>query len=371
MTAVLAEKRLGDPLDPANPLGFDAILAADERREPFTAADDVLRGPLAERSGRDRLVELGRAVFRRDTALAARLGVPGLAAVHGLPRPPQAAPFAVAADAGLRVADGILNGRAHVLGPDPHGYAVLGLRTDDGTPARLLLDLATLPSAHVHRGPARKLIALEGSAVAEYTFHGCPLPGSGVLDLYGPEVPALLSGMAVGAVDSQLRLALDFAHGRMLYGRRVTDIPHSGNLLAGVFLDVLICDGLAGLPGASALVHDVVRQAGNELTVLLGARSYLREGPHGIFQKQLRDLPALLHLAALPDASAPAPLPRELPAPDGLADAVRRRLGTRFGHRPQPLDDTTRRRVLDELLARADAGLTFDLACTALPRTRA
>jgi hypothetical protein len=127
---------------------------------------------------------------------------------------------------------------------------------------------------------------------------------------------SLLPGMAVGIVDTQLRTALRFALERKLYGRPVADLPHARTVLAGAFLDLLISDCLATtvaralhvLPDQTSvyaaavkyLVPKLLQDATHRLSMLLGARSYLREGPYGIFQKNSRDLLA----ATLTHASA-------------------------------------------------------------------
>src|SRR5690606_30445400 len=74
------EERLGNPWDPANPVGFEAVVAADERERtpPAGAAALDEYGILAEfvpdqLGGRltrlDHLIELMRSVYRRDPSL--------------------------------------------------------------------------------------------------------------------------------------------------------------------------------------------------------------------------------------------------------------------------------------------------------------
>lgn len=313
-------------------LGLDAVLDADERGAPLTDADEELRGRLLEAAGdQDRLVALGRAVCRRDTALAARLGLPGLAAAHDLNLPDGTGPLGIAVDEGVRLESGVLDGRTHVLGPGRH--AVIAVRTDTGT-RRAVVDLRTAPSSGTH-----ELTGLRGTPLTTYVFRKAPLPETAV----HPPAHSLLPAMAVGALDTQLRLALRFARERRLFGRPVADIPHARNLLVTVFRDLQLCDRLSRLPGHNTRVKRIVRQAGDRLTVLLGARSYLREGPYGTFQKQLRDVPALLDLGTFPEPPTPDPAPE---------------------HRP--VDDDTREALFAELLALDDACLSFDLARTPL-----
>ncbi|BAJ31570.1 MULTISPECIES: acyl-CoA dehydrogenase family protein [Kitasatospora] len=124
---------------------------------------------------------------------------------------------------------------------------------------------------------------------------------------------AVLPSAAVGLVDQQLRTVTDFAVGRRLYRRSVADLPHARKVPADAFLDLLIGDAFATtvcralhlLPGQTScyaaavkyLVPELFREAVDSLGVVLGARSFLREGRHAIFQKHARDLPvaSLVH----------------------------------------------------------------------------
>jgi hypothetical protein len=113
--------------------------------------------------------------------------------------------------------------------------------------------------------------------------------------------------LSLGAADTALRIAVGFALRRRLYGQAVFNIPHARSLLVGAFLDCLACDCVThaairamqrlGEPVAfwSALVKyyvpTVIERAVYDLSVVLGARFYLRsEQPCGMFQKILRDL---------------------------------------------------------------------------------
>jgi hypothetical protein len=80
------ELHLGDPRDPANPLGFPHILAADERAEMFADGERALDAyglgaefAPARYGGRltrlDELVEIMRSVYRRDPCLGLGHGV--------------------------------------------------------------------------------------------------------------------------------------------------------------------------------------------------------------------------------------------------------------------------------------------------------
>jgi len=150
----------------------------------------------------------------------------------------------------------------------------------------------------------------------------------------------LIPSTAVGAVDSALRIVVNFARERRIYGGTVLEIPHARGVLCEAVAEIFACEA-ASLVCARAL-HVVPDQASfwasvvkyqvpttmerllRSLAVVLGARHYLREGhAHGMFQKTLRDVGILsvfdgntlvnlsniaLHAAALArgDEAAPA-----------------------------------------------------------------
>ena len=140
-----------------------------------------------------------------------------------------------------------------------------------------------------------------------------------------------LPGMAIGAADTALRTVVSFAKGRHLYKQTVAAIPEARATLGGAFLDLLISDclclaatrSLHLLPDeasvyASAvkyLVPLLLQEAVYDLSIVLGARFYLRDGEFGIFQKHLRDLPVL----ALGHAGAAACLATIIPQLPRLA----------------------------------------------------
>jgi Acyl-CoA dehydrogenase, C-terminal domain len=115
--------------------------------------------------------------------------------------------------------------------------------------------------------------------------------------------------MAIGMLDTGLRSVLDFASHRSLYSGFASDIPHVRNLLAKVFVDLLIADclvhtaarGLHIAPSQSSahsaavkyLVPLMIEEGMNELSSILSARSYLRSGRYAIFGKLLRDVPVI------------------------------------------------------------------------------
>jgi alkylation response protein AidB-like acyl-CoA dehydrogenase len=115
----------------------------------------------------------------------------------------------------------------------------------------------------------------------------------------------LCSSLSLGAIDTMFRLVLEFARQRQLYGKRVIDIPVVRARLARVFARICAADAvaqvttraIAALPGELSLLSAIakyhvpmeVEAAARELSIVLGARHYVRDEPWGIFQKMMRD----------------------------------------------------------------------------------
>lgn len=218
----------------------------------------------------------------------------------------------------------ILDGRKEVINNAARAERlVLFARTDDRPGGRshtlLLLDTASLPAGRWTVLPRFRTVGMRGCELAGVSFDACPVPRSTVVGGLGKGVEIALrsfqvtrcvtAGLGLGVLDAGLHTVLRFAAGRHLYGRPVAELPHARASLAGAFTDLLAADCLATvaarsvhlLPGqASAyaaavkyLVPLLVEEAMHDLSVVLGARFYLREGEHAIFGKHARDLPAL------------------------------------------------------------------------------
>ncbi|MEV7995889.1 acyl-CoA dehydrogenase family protein [Streptomyces sp. NPDC086077] len=167
--------------------------------------------------------------------------------------------------------------------------------------------------------PRYDAVGVRGCHLSGLRFDDTPVPASALVGEPGSGVEtalrafqvtrAALPGMAVGTADTALRTVVRFALGRRLYRTSVMDIPHARATLSEAFTDLLVCDSLS--LAATRAVHLLPEQTGvlaaaikylvpklltevmHDLSVVLGARFYLREGEHGIFQKHLRDLPVL------------------------------------------------------------------------------
>ncbi|MEV6052207.1 acyl-CoA dehydrogenase family protein [Streptomyces sp. NPDC052107] len=205
--------------------------------------------------------------------------------------------------------------------------AVLFARTDDRPGSRshshLLVDLDALPADRVDRSARYATSGVRGCLLGGVAFDDCPVPADALLGQEGGAMETVLKvfqvtrcvlpGMVVGVGDGQLRAVLDFAEERRLYGGPVSALPLPRTVLTEAFVDLLTCDALSMVAARSLhllpeeasvrsaavkyLVPKMLQDNSYRLGVLLGARSYVREGPYAGFQKAARDLPvvALAH----------------------------------------------------------------------------
>ncbi|MFC8666674.1 acyl-CoA dehydrogenase [Streptomyces sp. NPDC057199] len=377
------EALLGDPYEPDNPLGLDAVLRADERGELLPEGERALRefglgaefvpgayGGRFERA--DRFALLMRGLFRRDCALGIGHGVTSF--IAGLPV------WADGSAAQRRRAAELLLGGGRIVAaytelahgsdfarismaarPAPDGgrlldggkqlvnnvgraeAAVLFARTDERPGSRghshFLLDLDALPPDRVDRTARHPTSGVRGCLLGGIGFDACPVPADALLGVEGGAMETVLKvfqvtrsvlpGMVVGVGDTQLRVVLDFAGRRQLYGRPISELPEVRGVLTDTFVDLLICDALSAVGARSLhllpeeasvrsaavkyLVPKFLQDSSYRLGVVLGARGYLREGPYAVFQKAARDLPvvALAHASGAVCLSTIVPqLPR-------------------------------------------------------------
>jgi alkylation response protein AidB-like acyl-CoA dehydrogenase len=257
------EKLLGDPLDRDNPLGFDAVLAADERREMLAAGKPLLdeHGLNADfvpasLGGRfvqaDRLARLLRPVFRRDCTLGLGYGfISFIVAAPGWTAgsPAQQQELAGLLLRGRRVsagftelphgndfsrnelsahpADGqlLLNGRKGLISNIARADAVvLHTRTSDAPGSRshspLLVDPTRTPAGRSEILPRFRTGGVRGLQLAGIEFRECPVPAHSVVGKPGSAMETvlrafqvtrgLIPGFVTGILDSQLRTVLRF-----------------------------------------------------------------------------------------------------------------------------------------------------------------
>jgi alkylation response protein AidB-like acyl-CoA dehydrogenase len=352
------EEYLGDPHDGASRLPFHRVLDHDEReRYPYEEVGLLQSWGLhlhclPERwGGRAGDVQDGfqlvRLVARRDPTIATALMITNVAFM----------PTWIAADdaqgraavesinRGGRMAWGLTerNHGSDILANDmraekvPGGYLLTGekwlignatvadvvsvpARTDPrGGPGGwsvFAVDKRRCPAGSVQPLPGERLHGLRAIDMSgvrlEKVFvpDDCRVGGEGKgleLSLQSAQVArTVICAISLGAVDTALRLTMDFAEQREIFGQRVTDIPYSRRQLAESFADLMLADAVSTaavralqvLPEQASIFSSVVKyfvptlldRTMAQLSVVLGARQYLRAHPHyGVFQKMLRD----------------------------------------------------------------------------------
>ncbi|MFL6335771.1 MAG: acyl-CoA dehydrogenase family protein [Pyrinomonadaceae bacterium] len=170
-------------------------------------------------------------------------------------------------------------------------------------------------SSYTHL-PRVKTVGIRGADISGIRFDESELPPEALIGPLGAGLENALTGLMItrtlcaafslGAADTALRATLDFALSRRLYNDTVFTIPSARSEIVDAFIDLLTCDCVAiaavrGLHAAaeqSSLCSAVVKyfvpttieDAIRSLSVVLGARGYLREEHRwGVFQKMARD----------------------------------------------------------------------------------
>jgi len=353
------EKLLGDPWDRANPCSFHAILEADERNEMAAAGEEMLDrfGLGAEfvpvtLGGRlhslTDLIEVGRAIFRRDPCLGLGYGASSLiAAVNvwsaGTPAQQQKAAALLLRNRKLACAyhelehgndltraafeaapqgeHWRLSGSKQVIANIERADAlILYARTDPNAGSRshsqLLVEKAAIPPECVSYPARFASVGMRGVQLGGIELRDCPAPADSVLGVPGRGLETALKafqvtrvalpGMFMGILDTGLRSTLRYTSQRMLYGRSVLDFPQTQAVLVNAFADLLLCDCFVTVVARSMhltpavgsvysaavkyLVPKLLIDAMTALSAILGAQFYLRTGEHALFQKLLRDL---------------------------------------------------------------------------------
>ena len=217
----------------------------------------------------------------------------------------------------------LLTGEKWLIGNGNHSSALtLFARTDPrGGPggfSMFLLEKAALPLESWSCLPPEKLLGLRGLDLSGLRFEACAIAresligqaGHGLEDLLGAQQIArtVICSLCLGAGDSALRATLSFARSRILYGKPITALFDVRSKLATSFAQLVACE--CTLTAALRAIHLAPEQLSvwsaavkvfapgavqamlHELSVVMGARYYLRDHPeYGILQKLLRDSP--------------------------------------------------------------------------------
>ncbi|MFE9097129.1 acyl-CoA dehydrogenase family protein [Streptomyces sp. NPDC007264] len=339
------EERLGDPSDDANPYGFAAAVARDERDEfPEELCAELVRAGFhlnylpGDWGGTfesfDRSLTLVRSAARRDVNIMPGTMFSIIAAtclqLHGsveqqlraaeILRGGGAVAFALT-EAGhgsdlltneLRLSpDGVLDGEKWMVG--------LGLRCDavyviartgergPGAFSAVLLETAGVPEGRLERVPAPRTGGMRGIDLATLRFHGTPVPSGALVGKEGEGLEAAVKAQqavrlmsmagSLGIADSAVRIALDFAAARRVGRTRLVESPYSRRELAVAAAALLAADAVAlsaargvhVVPEAFSVwalsAKHVVAEAADDLIrrcgTVLATRSVLREGAPG------------------------------------------------------------------------------------------
>ncbi|MEV7116674.1 acyl-CoA dehydrogenase [Streptomyces anulatus] len=300
------EALFGDAGAPGNPVGRDAVLAADALGSMLSAGENLLDDfglnthfvpqALGGRfTGLEELIGVMRAVYRRDPSLGLGYGAGSfMAAVNvwtsgsteqrtwladhllaggrvacGYHELAHGNDFARAELTALPMPDGRLrvNGRKEVVANlDRAGAMVLFARTDVAPGSRshsqFLLEQDRLPPETVTRLARFGTVGMRAVPLGGIEFTDCPVPADAVVGTPGHGLETAqrsfqltriaLPGMTVGLLDTALRTALRGARGRRLYGGTAADLLLSRTVLAEAFADMLLADAFITVAARTA-----------------------------------------------------------------------------------------------------------------------
>jgi alkylation response protein AidB-like acyl-CoA dehydrogenase len=349
------ERALGDPSNSGAPISFGTLVQYDELEVPPTEAFEMLRAwgvhahlvPQAL-GGRltsfEELLALVRVLSRRDLVLTTGLGSSMLAAIpvwawgNDAQRRQVAdlllgagafGCFAVSErEAGsdfqatmtrAEAANGgyVLRGEKWLIGNASRCSFVVTLVRTQPALSLLLFRPDQLPASTFRRLPKIRTLGLRGHDLGGMVFEDCVLAASALVGRPGRGMEmalttlqytrTMIGGMALGAADTALRLAAGWGRDRRLYGAPIMAIPAVRALLLGSFLDILVGECVATVTARALtlaprrtslwaavtkyLLPNLCEQVVRDASVVLSARSYLREGiADGIFQKIARDI---------------------------------------------------------------------------------
>lgn len=157
---------------------------------------------------------------------------------------------------------------------------------------------------------------MRGCQIGAVSFDQLVLPGNAVVGEPGTAVStalrafqvtrAVLPALANGALDSSIRLAIDYMRRRNLYGATVWELPHARHLLVRAWGALLVADSLArasvrmlhrrpdelflAASAAKYLAPALMNAGMEDLATLFGSSFYALDGEYAIFEKWLRDL---------------------------------------------------------------------------------
>lgn len=215
----------------------------------------------------------------------------------------------------------LVNGEKWLINNATRGRLLTVLvRTKAGHGARgfdlMIVDKAELASATYSYLPKELTNGIRGADISGVRFNNAFIPDSNVIGSPGSGLETLLkalqitrtlcTSLSLGAGDQALRIATRFAEERVLYGRRLMNLPHARRVLLDAYADQLLAEILTlvgsrsahALPGEMSLVSAIVKalvptrtdRMISGLARFLGARSFLLDVfAGGMYQKVQRD----------------------------------------------------------------------------------
>ncbi|MFJ3232157.1 acyl-CoA dehydrogenase [Streptomyces sp. NPDC086787] len=220
----------------------------------------------------------------------------------------------------------LLSGRKPVINNLDRADALVLFARTEPSPGRrshsaLLLDPARFPAGRAELLRRHTSLGLRGCVFGGVDFDDCPVPDDALLGPVGDGVPialrsfqisrTVISSMVLAAVDTSLRTAVRFDHEHRGGGWSTggSDSQRTTSAITGAFVNLLLYDALATvatravhlLPEQTSiysaavkyLLPRVLTETLYDLSIVLGAGFYTREGTLGIFQKHVRDLPVV------------------------------------------------------------------------------
>lgn len=352
------EQRLGDPFAPDNVFSFGNAVALDEREEypeqackildALKVSDYYVPSQLGgELKSFEEFIAVLRVIARRDLTVAIAHGKTYLGAVAtwvggsdeqrrrlaeiikggsqvalALTERSHGSDLLASEVEAARVADGYeLSGEKWLINNATRGraltvFARTGERSDPRGFSLFLVEKGDSAHTTYRTHPKIKTHGIRGADISGISFDRTPLPEDSVVGQVGAGLEIMLkafqltrtviTGLSLGAADTALRVTMDFALARKLYGDSLFAIPHARRLLCDAFVDLLICECLSIASARSIhvepeqmslrsavskfFVPTTVEKLLKSLSVVLGARQYLRqEHCDGVFQKVYRD----------------------------------------------------------------------------------
>lgn len=365
--AVALDRKLGDPTDPANPHGYAAMVRRAEggtRPEALVEiAGPCLRLSYVPRSyggtltGLDETVALVRVAARRDltimpttmidiTATSCLLlagareqidwavDIVGSGGSIGFAfSEPEHGSDLLANDSEL-ITDGdgwLLNGHKWMVGfgGDPRAALVIARTGGRGPAAFSCVLLDDCLSRSEVRWELQRPGGMRGARFVRMTFDRAKVPSAAMVGRVGRGMETAMRAMHVvrvvsaganlAAVDTALRLALDFAGTHEVAGRAVEEYPINrcelGTAAAAMFASdavAMACArGMHTMPATMGLwsgvvkfvVTDLAAEAFDRCADVLGTRSVLREGPTAAFDVLRADNTAVRYFDTSPTAN--------------------------------------------------------------------